>query len=514
MISLGYTLSAAFCALGFALSARFRSIPGARAFMTLCALMFLAAVSSSMEYSAPVLEAKIFWRNVQQISYFFVPVVFFSIAAVYSMYGDKLTTRRLLLLALVPAVALALLFTNDLHHWMRAAVTLDETGRLAIVRTPLNDMFLFYLFLLSVVSFLLLLRTALFTRGTQRRQIVVLLLAVTLPSIISLLRTVGVFPIAGYGASIAITYLPSAAVLLWAIFKYQLLELVPLPRDKVVDALEEGIVVCDAETRVLDMNVSARRMLGRLTGQTVEAMQGKRLSEALPLIDAWMQAHYERRDQVVELTSGLGEERLCLSVKVTPIIRGNDRFAGTVSVLTDTTGVKKQLQALQRDAARDELTGVYRGRSFAERAERLIATATAMEQPLSLLVLKLTGVQKANEALGHQAVDELLRAAARAIERRLDGGQLLGRLGGTRFAALLPGVAEEQAAALAELIRQEAERAARFAAREAAGADASLRASVGVAALDASAGGFEALCATAERRLQALVEGHRVTDAN
>lgn len=499
MISLAYTLSGAFSVLGLAFAARYRHIPGARAFMALCALMCLAAYSSGMEYSALTLETKLLWRNVQQISYFFAPIAVFAIAAIYSMYGDKLTRGRLAALAVAPAAALALIFTNERHHLMRTAVTLDETGRLAVERAPLNDLFLFFLFLLNLISMLLLLRTALFTRGTQRRQVGTLLFAVALPSIVSLLRTVGAFPIGGYGASIAITYLPGSALMLWAIFKYQLLEVVPLTRDKVVDALEEGVVVCDTEMRVLDMNEAAKRMLGRLAGRPIEAMQGRRLSEALPSSEAWAQAHYGKREQVVELANGLGEERLCLSVRVTPLTHREGRFAGTMSVLTDTTRFKREVQALRRDASRDELTGVYNRKGFVDRAAQLIDAANAMEQPLSLVVVEIDELRAVNDALGHQAGDEAIRAAAGAIDRMIDRGQPLGRLGGALFAVLLAGVADEQAHDKAELIRGQAERAA----REAAGTSTRLHVGVGVAHRGDGVVGFETLYAEAMHRLQA-----------
>ncbi|MCI3923053.1 diguanylate cyclase [Paenibacillus sp. TRM 82003] len=500
MILLGYTLSAAFSVLGLALAARYRSIPGAYAFMALCALTGLAALSSSMEYSAPLLvEAKLLWRNVQQISYFLTPVAVFSIAATYSMYGDKLTPRRIALLTVIPAAALALLFTNDWHHLMRSAVTLDETGRLAIERTPLNGLFLFYLFLLNLVSLLLLLRTALFMRGAQRRQVGTLLFAVALPSVISLLRTVGAFPITGYGASIAITYLPGSVVMLWGIFKYQLLEVVPLSRNKLVDALEEGVVVCDPETRVLDMNEAAKRMLGRLSGRTMEAMQGRRLSDALPSAELWLQAHYAKREQVVELASGLGEQRLCLSVKVMPLTQGEGRFTGTMSVLTDTTSFKRQVQELRRDAAKDELTGVYNRNGFGDRAAQQIAAARAMEQPLSLLIIEVDGLRSVNDTLGHRAGDETIRAAARAMAQQVDRAHLMGRTGGAQFAVLLAGVPDEQAAATGETIRRGVE----LAMRETAESAVPLRVEAGIACRGSGDADFEALYAAAYRRLRA-----------
>ncbi len=54
-----------------------------------------------------------------------------------------------------------------------------------------------------------------------------------------------------------------SAVLLWgATVRHGLLELVPIARSATVDALEDGVIVVDAEGRVLDLNATMQALLG------------------------------------------------------------------------------------------------------------------------------------------------------------------------------------------------------------------------------------------------------------
>ena len=95
-------------------------------------------------------------------------------------------------------------------------------------------------------------------------------------------------------------------------------------------------------------------------------------------------------------------------------------------------------QALRASAVTDELTGLYNRRGFLETGELLLLECRRLGQPVVLLFLDVDGLKAVNDTAGHNAGDELLRAAADVLTATFRGTDIIGRLGGDEFAVVLP----------------------------------------------------------------------------
>jgi len=101
----------------------------------------------------------------------------------------------------------------------------------------------------------------------------------------------------------------------------------------------------------------------------------------------------------------------------------------------------------------DALTGIPNRRGFSERAERLIARCKADNTPLTLLLCDLDHFKSINDRFGHLVGDELLIAFAKSLTGSLRPLDLVGRIGGEEFVALLPGIPPSAALEIAERVR-------------------------------------------------------------
>lgn len=112
--------------------------------------------------------------------------------------------------------------------------------------------------------------------------------------------------------------------------------------------------------------------------------------------------------------------------------------------------------ALSRERAlarTDWLTGLANSRAFHEQAKTLLALCRRNCRPVTLAFVDLDNFKSANDRLGHQHGDLLLRRAASGLSRSLRASDLTGRLGGDEFAVLMPETDASQARAALEKVR-------------------------------------------------------------
>ena len=107
----------------------------------------------------------------------------------------------------------------------------------------------------------------------------------------------------------------------------------------------------------------------------------------------------------------------------------------------------------QELAIRDSLTGLYVQRYFFERLREEHHRALRGNHPLSFLMCDLDHFKAANDRWGHGAGDLMLVHFAEILREKVEGG-VVARYGGEEFSVLLPGLAKEKAALLAEEIRK------------------------------------------------------------
>lgn len=111
------------------------------------------------------------------------------------------------------------------------------------------------------------------------------------------------------------------------------------------------------------------------------------------------------------------------------------------------------MRTMERQAMTDPLTGLANPRAFDPLVERELAIARRDGQPAALIMLDLDHFKQFNDAHGHPAGDEALRAFARTVRGSLRETDVAARYGGEEFAILLRNTDLQGAAVVAEKVR-------------------------------------------------------------
>ena len=158
----------------------------------------------------------------------------------------------------------------------------------------------------------------------------------------------------------------------------------------------------------------------------------------------------------------------------------------------DSTGAEAPFYSeVFRLAFRDPVTGAYSRRYFDEALARESLRADRRVSTTAVLLIDLDHFKEVNDTLGHSEGDRVLAQAAGLMQAVLRGESITARFGGDEFAILLPATEVEEAASVAERLRQAVE-------AEAMGVEGrEITISVGVAATEHDGG------LTADRLLHA-----------
>lgn len=111
-------------------------------------------------------------------------------------------------------------------------------------------------------------------------------------------------------------------------------------------------------------------------------------------------------------------------------------------------------ERLQTLVSTDFLTGIANRRSFDENGVRILQQMKREGAPVSAIMFDLDHFKKVNDVLGHDAGDLVLRGIIDPVTAVLRPLDLFCRYGGEEFLVLLPGADLQEAAAIAERIRQ------------------------------------------------------------
>lgn len=104
-------------------------------------------------------------------------------------------------------------------------------------------------------------------------------------------------------------------------------------------------------------------------------------------------------------------------------------------------------------ATHDGLTGCINRTTFDAMLANTLQRAQRNGEPVSLVMLDLDHFKAINDQFGHRAGDEVLRRVAAVINEQLRTSDVLARVGGEEFCALLPATDTQGAAHVAESVR-------------------------------------------------------------
>jgi signal transduction histidine kinase len=326
-----------------------RPAPGA-AFLSF-AMLAVAVWSASRFFEAIFVEQgyKILSSKFEYLGIATTGVLWLLFTADFTGRSRWATTTSIALLSIIPAITIAVAFTNDWHLLLWNSFT-PNPGRPDILIYGHGPWFWVnaaYSYGMVMTGFVFLIQAVVGHHDVYSRQIAALIAGAIVPILGNLVYLTGISPITGLDPT-PLSFAITGCIFMASIYRFQLFNIIPVARSILVDSLSDGVIVLDRHNRLTDINTAARQLLPEASRLTIG-------DDAGDILKNWPGFIFEGGAglPIPPEILKVGERPHYLEIRVQLLYDRRGRITGRLIVLHNVTELKRVEEALrvsQREA--------------------------------------------------------------------------------------------------------------------------------------------------------------------
>ena len=432
--------------------------------------VFVWSGAYAMSWSFVGLNEKVLWLKIMYLGVGAVPTLFLIFTIKVTRHENWLTRRNLFLLGVEPFVMIVLV-------WFATHLVFDQiepglAGGFTVLHIERGVGFwinAIYSYAIMLLGLGILGLGCLHANPFFRRQYLTILAGSIVPFVAGIHVQLSYTKLAGLDMT-PISFGISSLIYAYAVFRHQLVDLLPVARGSLIESMSDGILVLDEQGRIVDINPAMKNFLD----EEPAALLGRNFST---ILNNWAY----NSDQLLDGFETHTEIKLpqkpprYLDLRFTPLYADDQKLSGRLIVIRDVTDLKEVEQDLRRandrlltqlieigtlqsqlreQAIRDALTGVFNRRYLEETLARELSRAARESYPLCVIMMDLDYFKDINDTYGHEAGDVVLKTLAETVTKQSRYGDFVCRFGGEEFVLVMPNIAIEIAQERAESLHQ------------------------------------------------------------
>jgi len=374
-------------------------------------------------------QVKIFMSHIKYVSSEIVIIAWFIFFIYFIGYKKWLSKRNIIFISIIPFIMTLSVFTNEYHHLFFKninLITYRSSVVLGIEGGPLFWLDLAYTILLITIAAGLMTRILIKSYHIYKWQISVFLVINIIILTIALIDkfSINIFP---YLSKTPLVFVIGMTVLILTLSKSKISEIVPAAREFVLDSMEDGILILDNNSNILDLNLFMKKIMNPLSNNYI----GKSVEEFLPGLKSIM----EKPNNGKELEILKNKKSKIFDAKISDLLNSRELKIGKVVVLRDITTRKKNENKIKYLSFHDYLTNIYNRAFFEEELRRL---DVKRRLPMSIVLVDINGLRIINDSFSKEIGDKVLIKLSKILKECLRSEDIVARLGGGTFGAILP----------------------------------------------------------------------------
>ncbi|PLY17002.1 MAG: two-component system response regulator [Sedimenticola sp.] len=208
----------------------------------------------------------------------------------------------------------------------------------------------------------------------------------------------------------------------------------------VFENTDEGVVITDAQGKILEVNRAFTEILGYTRDEVIG--RNPRLWQSLRHDESFYRNMWLSLTETGQWRGELWNRRKDGSVfpewqTISSVTDEEGRLTHYVGVFSDISQIKHSQEQLDHLAHHDALTDLPNRLLLNERLEQAIRHAERNASKLAVIFLDLDLFKHINDSLGHPAGDSLLQKVAAKLVQTVRQGDTVARIGGDEFVLLL-----------------------------------------------------------------------------
>ncbi|WP_367864208.1 histidine kinase N-terminal 7TM domain-containing protein [Pedobacter sp. WC2423] len=274
------------------------------------------------------------------------------------------------LITAVPVVYIILVWTNNLHHLNYKKASIDYSGSFPMLKIVPGIAFYFfvcYFYTLLIVGNYFLVKKFRRSDRVYKKQNRVILTAAMLPWIANFSYLIGLRPIPNLDIT-PFAFQVSTFLIFIAIYRFKLLDVLPVAREKVLELMGDGFMVLDHRNRIIDYNSAFKKYISVYHPNKIIGKDINELLQYQPeLLDLLNQQESGKVELMVHTANGVFD----LEADVCFLNENKLNRNATIIKLQDLTNARQEALKSQRQAEELQKLNQLKDRIFSIMAHDL-----------------------------------------------------------------------------------------------------------------------------------------------